>query len=66
MGTLPVYKDSFFCGLTRPDGLQLRMVYEKAAEIRGVQFASFAAAMETNAARLFGWGGEPAEEERTC
>ena len=29
MGTLPVYKDSFFCGLTRPDGLQLKMVYEK-------------------------------------
>ncbi len=50
----------------RNEPMYVRMVYEKAAEIRGVQFASFAAAMETNAARLFGWGGEPAEEERTC
>jgi uncharacterized protein (TIGR00369 family) len=28
MGVLPVYKESFFCGFTRPDGLQLEMVYE--------------------------------------
>jgi acyl-coenzyme A thioesterase PaaI-like protein len=27
-GVLPVYKDSFFCGLTREDGLKLRMMYE--------------------------------------
>lgn len=43
----------------------IRLVYEKAAEIRGVSFSSFAAAMEANAARLFGWwqqsagGGTP-------
>jgi len=28
-GILPVYKDSFFCGFNRKDGLQLKMVYEK-------------------------------------
>ncbi|HOP85899.1 MAG TPA: PaaI family thioesterase [Syntrophorhabdaceae bacterium] len=28
-GILPVYKDSFFCGFNRKDGLQLQMFYEK-------------------------------------
>ncbi|MCX8111250.1 MAG: PaaI family thioesterase [Syntrophorhabdaceae bacterium] len=28
-GILPVYKDSFFCGFNRKDGLQLQMMYEK-------------------------------------
>jgi acyl-coenzyme A thioesterase PaaI-like protein len=28
-GILPVYKDSFFCGLERQDGLQLKMMYDK-------------------------------------
>ena len=27
-GRLPVYKDSFFCGTERPDGLGLEMTYE--------------------------------------
>ncbi len=27
-GRLPVYRDSFFCGTERPDGLQLTMTYE--------------------------------------
>ncbi len=27
-GVLPVYKDSFFCGFNREDGLRLRMMYE--------------------------------------
>ena len=27
-GVLPVYKDSFFCGLTREDGLKLKMMYK--------------------------------------
>ena len=29
MGVLPVYKDSFFCGFGREDGLQLKMMYDK-------------------------------------
>lgn len=29
MGILPVYKDSFFCGFERPDGLQLALFYEE-------------------------------------
>lgn len=28
-GVLPVYRDSFFCGFNRLDGLQLQMMYEK-------------------------------------
>ncbi|MCX8022761.1 MAG: PaaI family thioesterase [Syntrophorhabdaceae bacterium] len=28
-GVLPVYKESFFCGFDRKDGLQLEMKYEK-------------------------------------
>ncbi len=28
MGVLPVYKNSFFCGPDREDGLQLTMIYE--------------------------------------
>ncbi|OPY80973.1 MAG: hypothetical protein A4E65_01264 [Syntrophorhabdus sp. PtaU1.Bin153] len=28
MGILPVYKESFFCGIDRPDGLQLVMHYK--------------------------------------
>ena len=27
-GRLPVYRDSFFCGTERPDGLELTMTYE--------------------------------------
>lgn len=27
-GVLPVYKDSFFCGFNREDGLKLQMMYE--------------------------------------
>ncbi len=27
-GVLPVYKDSFFCGFRREDGLKLKMMYE--------------------------------------
>ena len=29
MDILPVYKDSFFCGFDREDGLRLKMMYEK-------------------------------------
>lgn len=29
MDVLPFYKDSFFCGLGRKDGLQLKMMYDK-------------------------------------
>jgi len=29
MSVLPVYKDSFFCGHSRNDGLQLKMMYEQ-------------------------------------
>ncbi|MCX7965068.1 MAG: PaaI family thioesterase [Syntrophorhabdaceae bacterium] len=28
-GILPVYKDSFFCGFNRKDGLQLQVMYDK-------------------------------------
>jgi len=49
----------------RNEPMHVRLVYEKAAEIRGVPFASFAAAMESNAARLFGWGTERTLGDRT-
>jgi len=49
----------------RNEPMHVGLVYEKAAEIRGVPFASFAAAVEANAARLFGWGPERTMGDRT-
>jgi TatD DNase family protein len=39
----------------------VRLVYERAAEIRGVPLERLAAAVFKNAALLFGWGDSAAE-----
>ena len=50
----------------RNEPMHVRRVYEKAAEIRGIPFAEFAAVMGQNAAHLFEWGVEFVKGEGTC